>query len=366
MSETYELVNDNDEPEERTAAQSAFDSINAALSDSGEDANINIYRQTGSGRESMEFICKYPADLYELGDLLEKISVEYGGGNYRFMLRDGGKLVNNKLITIAEKKKLPLGESSQDLGTNTLAIVEKMMAQNNENMLLLMAKMEQSQPTQLDPHSGMMQTMQMMSVMKEFLAPPPAEKPKSPIEMLREVSEIKNLFETDGGGSSDSNGLLNLASNYAPKLMELVENQQNISAQKVLPSGAPETATKTVPPVTNPMSPHINTLLSFAKVNKDTDETAKLVLTHTKKEDLAGLNGFLLADGCLPSIIKMCPESVPYLEWFIDLRLTLIEYIDKIRVSATAHKEAESSIEPTRAENKEESISEPKGDTNDN
>jgi len=364
MSETYELVNDNDEAsEEKTAAQNAFDDMNAALSDAGENTSIHIYRQTGSGREAMEFICKYPADLYELGDLLEKIRKEYGGGNYRFMLREGNKLCNNKLIPIAEKLEpstIPLG--SADVGTNTLAIVEKMMQQNNENIMLLMTKMEQNRVPVQDSHNGMLQTMQLMTVMKEFLAPAPVEPAKTPIEMLREVSEIKNLFDGDSGG--ESNGLVNLANNFAPKLMELVENQQTLTASKALPQATGPAAPAPSKAV-NPMTPHIHTLLSFAKVNKDTEDTAKLVLTHTKKEDFAELNRFLVSDKCLPSILAMNPEVTPYIEWFIELRLTLLDFIDNIRTKSNESKEASATIETPEASQKEP-IPESKGDSNNN
>ena len=143
-----------------TAADKAAEAAVEQLSSNAEKGTIiRIYRQLGSGRESMEFVAKYPADKYSIDDLIEKMQIESGGGDYRFMVyNDKGKIAANKLISIAKKQ-----EKANEENSGLYGLLTAMMDKQDNFARVMLAK-------QNDGNSNRMEMLQEMVIMKNLFS----------------------------------------------------------------------------------------------------------------------------------------------------------------------------------------------------
>lgn len=85
----------------KTKHEQKLEDILSGLNTATENAYIALYRQNGSGRESLTFLHKFPADKFEgVEDILEFLSKKHGGGDYRIHVRIGGRLAANNLVSV--------------------------------------------------------------------------------------------------------------------------------------------------------------------------------------------------------------------------------------------------------------------------
>lgn len=98
----------------KTKHEQKLEEILSGLNTAAENAYIALYRQNGSGKESLTFLHKFPADKFEgVEDILEFLAKKHGGGDYRIHVRIGGRLAANNLVSVESPKhddpELPRG-----------------------------------------------------------------------------------------------------------------------------------------------------------------------------------------------------------------------------------------------------------------
>jgi hypothetical protein len=146
----------------KTKHEQKLEEILSGLNTATENAYIALYRQNGSGRESLTFLHKFPADKFEgVEDILEFLSKKHGGGDYRIHVRIGGRLAANNLVSVEAPKQddteLPRGA---DPAIN--ALLAQMEKQNQMIAGLYQQMAEQAKaPTQSQSRKEMLEEMLM-------------------------------------------------------------------------------------------------------------------------------------------------------------------------------------------------------------
>lgn len=127
---TFDVDTGNEPP---TSAEASLSDLLETLNDVSDNIEFAIYKQLGTGKQSMQFVESLPHDKYSPNDLLMYIRDEYGDGDYRLQVRIKGRLKANKLISIAPKvKKTPLLEKGSENNTVLIAILERMEKQDEK------------------------------------------------------------------------------------------------------------------------------------------------------------------------------------------------------------------------------------------
>lgn len=130
----------------KTKHEQKLEEILSGLNTATENAYIALYRQNGSGKESLTFLHKFPADKFEgVEDILEFLAKKHGGGDYRIHVRIGGRLAANNLVSVEAPKnddpELPRGA---DPAIN--ALLAQMEKQNQMIACLYQQMAEQRKP----------------------------------------------------------------------------------------------------------------------------------------------------------------------------------------------------------------------------
>ena len=111
----------------QTKHERKLDEILEGLNTAGESAYIALYRQPGTGKESLIFLKKFPADKFEgMEDILEYLSTHHGTGDFRIQVRVNGRLAANNLVSV-EASETPSPQISVGDGATSalLAQIEK-------------------------------------------------------------------------------------------------------------------------------------------------------------------------------------------------------------------------------------------------
>lgn len=195
ITDVYSTTFIDESLEQLTAADQAANAAIEQLNSLAENAKtVRIMRQTGTGKESMQFVMSEPADKYTVDQLIEIVARDYGGGDYRFMIyNEKGKLAANKLICIAEKNKHSDSINTGDGGMAGVfsqymnkqdRLLESLLNSNNgqnsdrESFMREMVIMKQlfqgeNQAPQNDPISQMKGMLEMMTMLKDASNPAP-------------------------------------------------------------------------------------------------------------------------------------------------------------------------------------------------
>lgn len=187
ITDVYSVSMPDESAEDMTAAEKAANAAIEQLNSNAEKGQtIRIYRQLGSGKESMEFVAKYPADKYSIDDLIEKMQVEYGGGDYRFMIyNEKGRLSANKLISIAMKK-----ETLGNAGGDPMAGV---FSQYMNKQDMFMSKLLESNASEKPDRMAFMRE---MLIMKQLFAQENTTQSVSAVSQIKEMVEAMALLKT--------------------------------------------------------------------------------------------------------------------------------------------------------------------------
>lgn len=125
----------------KTKRERSLDEILASLNDESENAHVSVYRQAGTGKETLQLVMKCAPDEYStIDDLLLHLRDTYGGGDYRVHVRQNGLLKANSLISVAE----PLKRAAEATATGTDRAIEgilQRMDKQDQRMEMLMERL---------------------------------------------------------------------------------------------------------------------------------------------------------------------------------------------------------------------------------
>jgi hypothetical protein len=146
----------------KTKHEQKLEEILSGLNTATENAYIALYRQNGSGKESLTFLHKFPADKFEgVEDILEFLAKKHGGGDYRIHVRIAGRLAANNLVSV-ESPKQDDNELPRGVDPAINALLAQMEKQNQMIAALYQQMAEQAKaPSQSQSRKEMLEEMLM-------------------------------------------------------------------------------------------------------------------------------------------------------------------------------------------------------------
>ena len=307
-------IPDADE-ETLTAADKAAEAAVEQLSSNAEKGTIiRIYRQLGTGQESMEFVAKYPADKFSIDDLIEKMQVEYGGGDYRFMIyNEKGKIAANKLISIAKKQEKPSEENSGLYG-----LLRGMMDKQDNFARVMLAK-------QNEGGNSRMEMLQEMVIMKNLFSSGEQKDAGSAVAQLKELMEAMELLKTMGANNDDSDsGFAGIFKESIPLLQTIAEAAKQPA--RSTPGNQPNPTQNRQDNIMG-IQNLVKIVLQQCQAGRTAREVADDINRKLSDTQISQLESFILMDDAIDRLITMQPVIAQHRDWFLDLIQWLRGYL---------------------------------------
>lgn len=297
-------------PEEKTSQQRKLEQVIGGLNDKTDDAYIAVYKQLGTGKESMSLVNKWPIDQFDsVDDMLIYLRDNYGAGQYRVHVRVEGKLKANNLVSVAAPLEKTVDNADGAIGQVLLA-----MEQQNQRFMQLVNSLQNRGPSEDEQEEKMLRKMMLY---KQLFA---SDAPQAGgfKEILGTIEGLKQLGINVGvGGSSEEkeDSLVNILEKAAPIVTAaLTQNAQNPQVQ----------------PKPNPQARHpdmnmikkmqlkagLGMLIKGAQSGGDPYDYAAMV---GQQVDSATIKGFLDDPLNYQKVLSLDPACAAHKEWFDDL-----------------------------------------------
>ena len=301
----------DEKPEELTAAEKAANAAIEQLNDISEKGKIiRIYRQLGSGKESMQFVEMHPADKYSVDFLIEKIQREYGGGDYRFMIYDEkGKLAANKLISIAMKIEKNDAENG-----NIYSTLNYMMNKQQEFFNQFMQSNQ--------ANGSRMEFLQEMMIMKQLFDKPASD--SDPIAQFTKFMALqKELKETMNDNDEDKNGFGSIIRESLPLLTTMAQAASGQVQQPRPVRPAPNVRQRKNNPTNNGVDPEmkmaVDHLIKLAEQKQSTGDVADEIITTLPERFLPQIEAIALTKNPVDHLARFNVDANLHKEWLLDL-----------------------------------------------
>lgn len=303
------------------------------------DAKVNVYKANKGNRE-MQYVGSYDAPDFSL----DTLKAEYGGGTYRVHVRSDGRLVANKLLTIAEPKNPQPVIHSQPVApqidpAQLLQTMQQGFATLGQSLLEGVARM--IPPPQ--PQKTTQEMLQEMMLMKQLISPGEVAPQKDPFESFQQGMNFARELTPREGDVGTNEVMLEALKALAPVLGSalqkpafdprqmspgIVPPAPQLSAPTpgsvirpdqsgVWPQPEPAPQPKGIPEMSLQEKMFFNTIIAAAKADADPATYSALVL------DLIG-NDQALQLVSLPDwfeqLVAREPRAFAYHEWFAEMR----------------------------------------------
>ncbi len=334
--EAEQASNVVDEFADVDAAENMFEEI--------EDTNgvkINCYRMTG-GR-AMEFCFFVLADECDMGELTARIQTEHGPGRYQLVARTRQAILRRVVITIAKPLNPPQSHSQNGIGEMVANAINSAL-----NPLIKIMEQQVAQPKP-DPQAQMVQTLQLMQMMRNIIAPGQSTQPaqKTLAEQLKEMADTKNQLTALGlGGDGDGGSMMPMIlSALAPAITKLMEQQTQQPRVNLQPRLKPAAAASELAPQTArieqpifalpemtdplaPLAPYIPQLLESAQTGADPEQVAVRFLSLVPDEAVDAIADVLESPLIIEQIQAAFPALNPYGDWLGKLAVAFLGGIE--------------------------------------
>lgn len=267
-------------------------------------AMVSVYRQSGTGKESMSFLDTFPPDKYSESELLMYLREKYGTGDYRIQVRVNGRLRANKLVSVEAPKK-PEEKHESEL-TGLAKILETVMARQDQ---LFQAFQSKPQTNEDDFLKRMLLYKQLFDNGNQERVIPQTD----PIEQLtKTLGLLESIGVEIGGKSDDDEGFSKLFDKLTPLIDYAVNpaNQVKQQPQKVRPDQM-RTLAQNVK-----LKMGLSFLLSAAKKKATPADYAEMVIEQVSDDDLDML---LNSGDYVTNLSQVLPDIANHREWFAAL-----------------------------------------------
>lgn len=324
-----EFLNEN---EGNTANARATDEWASFLDGSEVGALVYVYRQNGDGRSPLEYVDSFPVDEFEPASLLKNLRDKYGGGLYRVQIRHKGRVLSNKLISVAGliKPELP-GQKGAD--PVTMALIERM------------DKLSERLNTGHDPMQQMQQMLTMMTMMRSAMGlDKPTNGIKDIIEMMGAVRELRETIEPEPASEPSMLGMLGqalpalitAATQRAPaqplkptpdfKSAQIQRAPKPNPSPVIVPNKPEIVPNEDVPEMLKNLEPaqieqikgYLNQACFAASFGADPEKIAVKILEA--EVDVEMLNVIIDTPDLVLQAAKIVPDVAKHAQWFIDLQ----------------------------------------------
>jgi len=186
------------------------------------DVQCAVYKESGRDSRQCAFMFAFEASDYTFTDLREKVANEYGGGDYRLRVTQGGRLVHNRPFAILARPGAGAPGNPQ-AGALELLISTIADGQNK----ILAALTQQKTPAELQR-----ETLENLKLYREALGGNTAQK----TDIIEEITRYRAVAEMFNGADTNQNDvILELVKSLGPAVIAAAKNQ---AVQPKQPKGA--------------------------------------------------------------------------------------------------------------------------------
>jgi hypothetical protein len=310
--------------------------------------SVTIYRQPETG--AAEFLFTVPAETPP-DAMLRRLQREYGPGQYRFQVRQGGRIVRNSLVPIAAEPK-PRDERAPPREPEPRRIdLTELLPQLNAQQQMTTSVITAALGRPLPPERQGPDVAKVLGAAAPLVAPIIAgivelmkgTKP-DPIELVRKFAEIREMLTADApppGNAGAMDVVLEGLKSLGPVVMQAMQQQaaRPPMPPPMRPAPAPIAAPPAGPAPTPPEPPPVVTrqqlppghpllvilglLVNGAVKGSDPEEYTGLVLDAwpMPAEQLYAL---LQAPDWLQALAQFDPRAAAHAPWFEGLRASLL------------------------------------------
>lgn len=288
---------------EKTDAEKMTDDLANALRDD-TSGFVTIHKEDNGRSMHVERI---PSDKYDVGQLLDYLQINYGGGDYRIRVYSGGKITANKLISIAVKKVTQEGKSLA--GHGELASILEVITQQNNRVIEALSFQEKK-----DPMEEMTKMFQMMTMMREAMG----IQNQQPINPLSQLKDTLGILESvgvtiNGQAEKEDEGFGGLLEKMAPLVTAAVSQPQ----QRPMNNPQPRPEKRENPMFGNIMiKAGLQTLLKAAKKGSDPAMYAEMIVDQFPEEKI---REFITGEKAAEKLLAFCPPIKEHTKWFDEL-----------------------------------------------
>jgi len=318
-----EYYTGEEEPAElKTDYEKKLDSLLESMN-SDEEAMMSVYRQRGSGKESMSFLDSFPADKYTHPEILMFLKNKYGSGDYRVQVRINGRLRINKLLCVEAAKT-----QDDTAGGNTLAGVSDLLGTLMSRQDQLFAQMQAPQNSEEDIIKKMM-------LYKELFAGNQVVQTNPMTQLTETLGVLETLGVQIGGSDDQDDGFGSLIEKLSPLISYGMGERMDGSQPQPQPQPQPQQPQKG-----NKMRMMQNIkikmglqyLLTAAVAGKVPGDYTQPVIDQVGEKDIRGLFG---SPEYMDYLIKILPGIERYKEWFASLALDINKHLSDTQTHGT-------------------------------
>lgn len=299
--ETFEF-----NPEEtRTEFDEKIDSFASAMRDLGDNSEILVKRQTGTGQEPMEHVGYFQPDEFTYGQLVEHLRKNYGGGLYRIYLRANGKNKGNSLVRIAAPKESPI--NSPTVGGEVSHVLAQILAPIREQQKQLLDFMQrgQAQPSRRE-------MLEEMVMYKELFG---GGGKTDGLSQLNEVLELlpKLGVTINQGGAEEEDSFVKIIERFTPLMsnaLEAQQNQQSVYKENPAPRENPKMFAQFA------LKSGIKMALKAAAKKSDPSLYAEMLIDQLGDETV---KKYLLDPNFANKLLAIEPKIAEFAKWFDEM-----------------------------------------------
>ena len=340
----YVLPKDYDEGEfEVSEEQIVFEQFANEAKDNEQYSKMTVSRVPMNrhgqrGAQKLSFLFEAALDEYSYSQLLSKLRDEYGSGFYKIQARnEKGQLKLNKTVAV-EAPAEDTDKASADNGSGVIAQVSQTLAdQQTEMRELLRDNFSRPQNDPIDTIVKVAGAVAPILTALGISRPEAAPAPKTLVDQLTEFKMLQELFGGDGsdgiGGDANLYSLLTATVNSfgGPIAAAIAAGAQsgelNTQGVAALPAPKPTEIEKVTDQQKHDMEmrKQIHILIQNAKTGIPPEHFAGILVNYTPEDKQDELWDFISAEKCVDTIIELEPAAEPYREWFVALRLAVID-----------------------------------------
>lgn len=316
-----DIIDINDFQDISDTENDVNEQINAAYAEFGDEKDVSVYYKIyanvkNSKKKDWLFDCT-KSDF----PIMELLRDRYGTGTYvaRMYVGDAMKRAFEMNIrsplfdqNIVKKEENNTSDLARAMADGFVQLGELISRNNN--------------PQQINPMELQSNFLAQMVAMKDFLS---GDKPESPLKMLKEVMQIKELISEPDKESSANDVLLGLLNTFGKPIADMSLKQHQLSQQKPKqnPIKQKQSVQKARPKNSGveQMKMQLMFLCSMAAKGADVETYANMVLDQTSEEKLSDLIEFISQENAVEQMGKIYQPVLQYPDWFKTLGDTILE-----------------------------------------
>lgn len=292
------------------------------LESDSEGVKVNVYRSQ-SGTKKLAYLFSCQPD--EFG--LEKLRDEYGGGDFRVIVRKDGLNVANKAVSVEAPKEAPKLDISS---SNQLETLVKAMQTGFESILAAVVHSNQPQSTD-QVEVRMLEKMAMYKQLFAQQAPVSASDTTDTLGTFLKGIEFMRSMDTNNREATTADVLMETVKTAMPALAAAMTAPKTapIPAQPVLTSPAQESP---IQEQADMFKHYVQHLCNQAARDADTYIWAGLICEQMPEADLRTL----IADPLVIDKLSAYDARVlQYRQWFVDLVAEIKNYLTTDEIGAS-------------------------------